>query len=123
MLLNQNILLVIEQVLFVVTRLIEVVAVIVMLWGVVIFLKKFPKLGLRKKLKLDSLQQSQLIRCQLGTYILLGLELMIVADIIRSIVSRTWESLAMLAGIVAIRTAVSFFLGKEIETAGKEMKG
>ena len=123
MLLNQNILLVIEQVLFVVTRLIEVVAVIVMLWGVVIFLKKFPKLGLRKKLKLDSLQQSQLIRCQLGTYILLGLELMIVADIIRSIVSRTWESLAMLAGIVAIRTAVSFFLGKEIESAGKEMKG
>ena len=123
MLLNQNILVVIEQVLFVVTRIIELIAVIVMLWGVVIFLKEFPGVGLRKKLRFDSLHQSQLIRCQLGTYILLGLELMIVADIIRSIVSRTWESVAMLAGIVAIRTAVSFFLGKEIESAGTEMKG
>ena len=123
MLLNQNIFVIIEQVLFVVTRFIEVIAVIVMLWGVVIFLKEFPRVGLRKKLRFDSLQQSQLIRCHLGTYILLGLELMIVADIIRSIVSRTWESVAMLAGIVAIRTAVRFFLGKEIESAGKKMKG
>jgi uncharacterized membrane protein len=123
MLLDQSVVLAIEQIFIIITRLIEVIAVIVMLWGVVIFLKEFPKVGLRKKLKLVSLQKSQLIRCQLGTYILLALELMIVADIIRSIISRTWESVAMLAGIVAIRTAVSFFLGKEIEATGKEVKG
>jgi uncharacterized membrane protein len=117
--LNEGVIYVIEQVLYVITRIIEVGAVIVMLWGVALFIKEFPKVGLRKKLKLVSLQQSQLIRCQLGTYILLGLELMIVADIIRSIVSRTWQSVAMLAGIVAIRTAISFFLGKEIGTKDK----
>jgi uncharacterized membrane protein len=121
--LDQGILLGIEQVLFVITRVIELIAVIVMLWGVVLFVREFPKAGFRRKAKLSSLKQAQIIRCQLGTYILLALELMIVADVIHSIVSRTWESLAILAGIVAIRTALSFFLGREIETVDRDIKG
>ena len=51
----------------------------------------------------------------LGRYILLGLELMIVSDLIHSFLKPDLESLYVLTLVVIIRTAVSFFLGKELE--------
>ena len=62
------------------------------------------------------------LRIQLGTCILIALELMIVADIIETVASQSLESLAMLAGIVVIRTAISYFLGKEIEEAEQHLE-
>ncbi len=55
------------------------------------------------------------IRCYLGTYLLLGLEIMIVADIIKTVLNQTREELIFLGGIVLIRTILSYFLNKEIE--------
>ncbi len=55
------------------------------------------------------------IRCYLGTYLLLGLEIMIVADIIKTVLNQTREELIFLGGIVVIRTILSYFLNKEIE--------
>lgn len=55
------------------------------------------------------------IRYELGFHLLLGLEFLIAADIIRTILGPTLEELAVLGGIVAIRTVISYFLGKEIE--------
>ena len=54
------------------------------------------------------------IRFDIGFHLLLGLEFLIAADIIRTIISPTLEELAILGGIVAIRTVISYFLGKEI---------
>lgn len=57
----------------------------------------------------------RLFRQQLGRSILLGLELLVAADIIRTIaVTPTLESVAVLAGIVLIRTFLSFSLELEI---------
>ncbi|MEO5901385.1 MAG: DUF1622 domain-containing protein [Ilumatobacteraceae bacterium] len=54
-------------------------------------------------------------RRQLGRSILLGLELLVAADIIRTVaVKPTLERIAVLAGIVAIRTFLSFSLELEI---------
>lgn len=54
-------------------------------------------------------------RQQLGRCILLGLEFLVAADIIRTVaISPTGESIAVLAGIVAIRTFLSFTLELEI---------
>ena len=55
-------------------------------------------------------------RLFLGRYILLGLELMIVSDLIHSFLKPDLESLYVLALVVVIRTAISFFLGKELES-------
>ncbi|MBI2860346.1 MAG: DUF1622 domain-containing protein [Chloroflexi bacterium] len=55
------------------------------------------------------------IRYDLGFHLLLGLEFLIAADIVRSVIRPTLEELAILGGIVAIRTVLSYFLGKEIE--------
>ncbi|GAB3118729.1 DUF1622 domain-containing protein [Glaciibacter psychrotolerans] len=57
----------------------------------------------------------RLYRRQLGRSILLGLELLVAADIIRTVaITPTLESLAVLAGIVLIRTFLSFSLELEI---------
>lgn len=55
-------------------------------------------------------------RQQLGRSILLGLELLVAADIIRTVaVTPTLTSVAVLAGIVLIRTFLSFSLEVEID--------
>lgn len=55
-------------------------------------------------------------RSSLGRSILLGLEFLVAADIINTVaIEPTLKSLAVLAGIVAIRTFLSFSLEVEIE--------
>lgn len=57
-------------------------------------------------------------RQSLGRSILLGLELLVAADIIRTVgVTPTLTSIAVLAGIVLIRTFLSFSL--ELEVTGR----
>ncbi|SOD74650.1 uncharacterized membrane protein [Jatrophihabitans sp. GAS493] len=57
-------------------------------------------------------------RRELGRSILLGLELLVAADIIRTVaVTPTMESVAVLAAIVLIRTFLSFSL--ELEITGR----
>ena len=56
------------------------------------------------------------LRSNLGRSILLGLELLVAADIVNTVaVEPTLDSLAVLAGIVLIRTFLSFSLEVEIE--------
>ena len=57
----------------------------------------------------------QTVRCDLGTYIVFALELMIVSDLLHSVISRSLDDLYFLAGIVVLRTVISYFLGKEIQ--------
>ena len=55
-------------------------------------------------------------RANLGRGILLGLELLVAADIIFTITSElTWESVGLLGMVVLIRTFLSFSLETEIE--------
>jgi uncharacterized membrane protein len=57
-------------------------------------------------------------RQQLGRAILLGLELLVAADIIRTVaVAPTLESVLVLGGIVLVRTFLSFSL--EVELTGR----
>jgi uncharacterized membrane protein len=56
------------------------------------------------------------LRRNLGRSILLGLEVLIVADIVRTIVvDQTLESVAVLGAIVVIRIVLSFSLDVEID--------
>ncbi len=54
------------------------------------------------------------VRIHLGSHILLGLELLIISDLLHSIASRTLEDLAIVAGLVAIRVTLAYFLDREI---------
>ena len=60
----------------------------------------------------------RLFRGQLGRAILLGLELLVAADIIRTVaITPTMQSVGVLAGIVLIRTFLSWAL--ELEISGR----
>jgi uncharacterized membrane protein len=64
----------------------------------------------------ESVQAVTSFRSSFGRALLLGLELLIAADIINTVAVRpTLEGVAVLAGIVAIRTFLSFSLEVEIE--------
>ncbi|MBU0556977.1 MAG: DUF1622 domain-containing protein [Alphaproteobacteria bacterium] len=64
----------------------------------------------------DREQAVAALRSSLGRAILLGLEFLVAADIINTVaIEPTLNSVAVLAGIVAIRTFLSFSLEAEIE--------
>lgn len=75
--------------------------------------------GVVRLIKGDTLSDiQQQVRQQLGRGILLGLELLIAADIIHTVaVELTFETVAVLALVVLIRTFLSFTL--ELELTGK----
>jgi uncharacterized membrane protein len=60
------------------------------------------------------------VRCVLGVKIVFALELMIIADLIDTVVSHSIEDLYVVGGLVVIRTAISFFLNKEIQEIESE---
>ena len=63
------------------------------------------------------------LRATFGTYLLLGLEFLIASDILKTVLEPTLNELAILGGIVVLRTILSVFLNKEIkelETENKE---
>jgi uncharacterized membrane protein len=63
-----------------------------------------------------SIENYRRLRADLGRGILIGLELLIAADILRSLViSPTLESIAVLVGIVFVRTFLSFSLQVEFD--------
>lgn len=62
------------------------------------------------------------LRLELGYGIILGLEFMIGADIIESMVKPTYYDIGMLALLVVIRTFLSYFLGKELAVLKTEKR-
>jgi uncharacterized membrane protein len=50
-----------------------------------------------------------------GTWLLLGLEFELAADIVRTAISPTWVDIGQLAAIGVIRTFLNFFLEKDME--------
>lgn len=54
------------------------------------------------------------IRLSLGRFLTLGLEFQLAADILRTAVSPTFAQIGQLAAIATIRTALNYFLRREI---------
>src|SRR5262249_30382624 len=87
-------------------RLIDAFGVFAIAFGIVI-VGVFALVGLRR----GGGDPYEDLRHRLGRVILLGLELLVAADIIRTVaVTPTLESVAVLAGIVIVRTFLSFSL-------------
>ncbi|MEU9346466.1 DUF1622 domain-containing protein [Streptomyces sp. NPDC048278] len=62
------------------------------------------------------------IRLSLGRFLALGLEFQLAGDILRTAIAPTFTEIGQLASIAAIRTALNYFLGKEIEKERKEVE-
>lgn len=94
-------------------KLLELVGVGIIIAGVVIATALFLRNGLCER---DWRKAYDGYRSNLGRGILLGLELLVGADIIATITAPlTFQSVGLLAAIVVIRTFLSFSLETEIE--------
>lgn len=63
------------------------------------------------------------IRLRLGRWLALALEFELAADILRTAIAPTWNEIGQLAAIVVLRTALNYFLQKEIDKAGVRNNG
>lgn len=66
---------------------------------------------------------STAIRLSLGQSLALSLELALGADILKTAVAPTWNDIGQLAAIATIRTALNFFLERELRTEESSMQG
>ncbi|WP_375271442.1 DUF1622 domain-containing protein [Sphingomonas sp.] len=97
-----------------VTRVVEIAGTAIIVVGAFGSLAVFLSRLLRRGADLTPLMAA--FRSSLGRSILLGLEFLVAADIINTVaIEPTVQSLIVLAGIVLIRTFLSFSLEVEIE--------
>ncbi len=61
------------------------------------------------------------MRCGLGVKLVFALELMITSDLFHTIISRSVDDLILVGGLVVIRTAISYFLNKEIQEVSSDL--
>jgi uncharacterized membrane protein len=65
----------------------------------------------------DDLNLKEAIRLRLGTWLALALEVLIAADILKTVVQPTWQELGQLAAIIVLRIVLNFFLPRDIDAA------
>ncbi|MDL2345608.1 DUF1622 domain-containing protein [Deinococcus sp. MIMF12] len=59
-------------------------------------------------------QSMETLRLRLGHWLALVLELLLAADILKTAVAPTWDDIGKLAAIAGIRTALNYFLDREV---------
>jgi uncharacterized membrane protein len=58
---------------------------------------------------------NQTIRIQFGSALTISLELLLAADILATAIAPTWDDIGKLAAIAVLRTALNYFLEKELK--------
>lgn len=104
-----------------VTTVLEMIAFAIDLAGIAIlvlaalkFIAHFVGFEIKRLHGLECVEGIRNLRLQLGSYILLSLEFVIISDIIQSAITRSLDDLLTLGLLVIIRIALSFFLGREL---------
>ncbi len=93
---------------------IALVGVSVIVWGSLVVFLRLLHLEFTRFKGGKITHGREALRHQLGSYLLLGLEFLIAADVVRTIFNPTLEEVAVLGGIVVIRTLISYFLDHEL---------
>ena len=91
-------------------RVVEAAGAAVIFVGVVVAFVGFIRVSFRQA----GMGPFDSVRLDLGRFLVLGLEFQLAADILRTAVAPNFTELAQLAAVAAIRTALNFFLGREI---------
>ena len=91
-------------------------AILIIVYGIILQFIGFIKSEITSKKRKVAVDNIMMLRNYLGIYILFSLEILIGADIIESILDPSMEHILSLAALVIIRTIISYFLNKEIES-------
>lgn len=91
-------------------RLVESAGAIVIFVGAVIAFVRFTVTAVRDRRATSFVP----VRLDLGRFLALGLEFQLASDVLRTAIAPTFREIGALAAVVAIRTALNFFLAREI---------
>ncbi|SDY77901.1 Uncharacterized membrane protein [Geodermatophilus africanus] len=61
------------------------------------------------------------VRLTLGRFLALGLEFQLASDVLRTAVAPSFRELGQLAAVAAIRTALNYFLAREIDEERRQL--
>jgi len=95
----------------------QILAMIVILIGIFKALVIYIKDIMLTKKSFSALQESRL---EIGHSFSLGLAFLIGASILKTILAPTWNDIGQLAAIIALRTALNFFLLRDVESLFKK---
>jgi uncharacterized membrane protein len=98
-------------------RLVEAAGALIIFVGAMVAFVRFVITGLRDRRTTKFVP----IRLGMGRFLTLGLEFQLASDILRTAIAPTLQEIAELAAIAAIRTALNFFLGREIKEERAEL--
>lgn len=98
-------------------RFVEAGGAIVILVGAVLAFVRFVIAGLRR-----DRHAFVPVRLTLGRFLALGLEFQLASDVLRTAIAPSFEELGKLAAVAAIRTALNYFLGKEIREEKEQVE-
>jgi uncharacterized membrane protein len=89
----------------------EVVAALIIAFGGVMSLIR---LILRRTSSGPAFHNRRRVFIEFGTWLILGLEFELAADIIRSAISPTWHDIGQLGAVAVIRTFLNYFLERDV---------
>jgi uncharacterized membrane protein len=98
---------------------IALIGIAVIIWGVIMAFVALVQLEIGRFKGMSICSKRDNLRHHLGSYLLLGLEFLVAADVIHTILHPELEKLTVLGGIVVIRTVLSFFLNLEMKNHHK----
>ena len=99
-------------------RLVEVAGALIIFLGAALAFVRFVAEADRR----GDERQFTRVRLAFGRYLVLGLEFQLASDVLSTAVAPTFEEIGQLAAIAAIRTALNYFLGKEIARERAEIE-
>lgn len=101
---------------------ISIISLLIVTYGALIAFLSFLRNEFGRFTKQYSATNIRRLRVYLGNYLLLGLELLIASDILKTVLEPSYTELAILGGIVIVRTILSVFLNREIKELEMEQK-
>ncbi|MBG0815301.1 DUF1622 domain-containing protein [Planomonospora sp. ID82291] len=99
-------------------RFVEAAGAIVIFVGAAVAFVRFLAVTVRRRGHDDFVA----VRLFLGRFLALGLEFQLAGDVLRTAIAPSFPQIGQLAAIAAIRTALNFFLNREIEREGRTVR-
>jgi len=93
---------------------ISILSLVVIAYGSILAVLNFVNNELGRFSGKFSMMRLNFVKINFGYYLLLGLDFLIAADLVRTILENTMQDLMILGLSVVIRTLLSYFLGREI---------
>lgn len=105
-----------REAVFLLVRLVEAAGAIIIFSGATVGFVRFVGSALRR-----SPEAFTPVRLDVGRFLALGLEFQLASDLMRTAVAPSFEEIGKLAAVAAIRTALNFFLRREIREEREEL--